>query len=163
MAYLLDANIFIQAQNLHYGFDFHPGFWDWLEKQHESGGLLSIKEVGNELTAFGDELSGWALARPDSFFAAPNEAVLAAAQEVSMWVTHQQYEPAAISHFLGVADFWLVAKALAEKHTIVTHEIASASVRKIKIPNVCLGVNVEYTAPHVMLRREHARFVCERN
>ena len=28
--YLLDANVFIQAKNLHYGFDFFPAFWDWL-------------------------------------------------------------------------------------------------------------------------------------
>ena len=26
--YLLDANGFIQAKNLHYGFDFCPAFWD---------------------------------------------------------------------------------------------------------------------------------------
>ncbi|MGL5809392.1 MAG: DUF4411 family protein [Nocardioides sp.] len=26
MAYLLDANVFIQAKNLHYGMDFAPGF-----------------------------------------------------------------------------------------------------------------------------------------
>jgi Domain of unknown function (DUF4411) len=26
MAYLLDANVFIQAKNLHYGFDFCPAF-----------------------------------------------------------------------------------------------------------------------------------------
>ena len=26
MAYLLDANIFIQARKLHYGFDFCPAF-----------------------------------------------------------------------------------------------------------------------------------------
>ncbi|ANT65111.1 hypothetical protein Ptc2401_01341 [Prosthecochloris sp. CIB 2401] len=27
MTYLLDANVFIQAKNLHYGFDFCPAFW----------------------------------------------------------------------------------------------------------------------------------------
>jgi hypothetical protein len=27
--YLLDTNVFIQARNLHYGFDFCPAFWDW--------------------------------------------------------------------------------------------------------------------------------------
>ena len=27
-AYLVDANVFIQAKNLHYGFDFCPAFWD---------------------------------------------------------------------------------------------------------------------------------------
>jgi hypothetical protein len=30
MAYLLDANVFIAAKNLHYGLDFCPAFWDWL-------------------------------------------------------------------------------------------------------------------------------------
>ncbi len=28
--FLLDTNIFIQAKNLHYGFDFCPAFWEWL-------------------------------------------------------------------------------------------------------------------------------------
>jgi len=27
MAYLLDANVFIQAKNLYYGLDFCPAFW----------------------------------------------------------------------------------------------------------------------------------------
>ena len=35
MAYLLDANVFIQAKNLQYGFDFCPAFWDWLEISYE--------------------------------------------------------------------------------------------------------------------------------
>lgn len=30
MPYLLDADVFISAKNLHYGFDFCPAFWDWL-------------------------------------------------------------------------------------------------------------------------------------
>lgn len=30
MSYLLDANVFIQAKNLHYGLDFCPAFWQWL-------------------------------------------------------------------------------------------------------------------------------------
>ena len=30
MTYLLDANVFIQAKNLHYGLDFCTAFWDWL-------------------------------------------------------------------------------------------------------------------------------------
>ncbi len=55
MAYLLDANVFIQAKNLQYGFDFCPGFWDWLEQTHAGGGLRSIRQVGDELAAGGDE------------------------------------------------------------------------------------------------------------
>ena len=30
MSYLLDANVFMSAKNLHYGLDFCPAFWDWL-------------------------------------------------------------------------------------------------------------------------------------
>lgn len=28
VSYLLNANVFIQAKNLHYGFDFCPAFWE---------------------------------------------------------------------------------------------------------------------------------------
>lgn len=45
MAYLLDANVFIQAKNLHYGFDFCPAFWDWLSAQHAQGLVFSISQV----------------------------------------------------------------------------------------------------------------------
>jgi hypothetical protein len=31
--HLLDANVFIQAKNLHYGLDFCPAFWDWLVRE----------------------------------------------------------------------------------------------------------------------------------
>lgn len=37
MRYLLDTNVFIQARNLHYGFDFCPAFWDWLDGQNAAG------------------------------------------------------------------------------------------------------------------------------
>jgi hypothetical protein len=39
MAYLLDADVFIRAKNLHYGLDFCPAFWDWLIKQNDGRGL----------------------------------------------------------------------------------------------------------------------------
>ena len=49
--YLLDTNVFIQAKNLHYGFDFCPAFWDWLVVQNEAGKVASIEKVGDELRA----------------------------------------------------------------------------------------------------------------
>lgn len=57
MAYLLDANIFIQAKNLHYGFDFCPAFWDWLIQKNQQGQLFSISRVGDELIAGNDTLA----------------------------------------------------------------------------------------------------------
>lgn len=45
MSYLLDANVFIQAKNLHYGFDFCPAFWDWLVQNNINGQVFSIDKV----------------------------------------------------------------------------------------------------------------------
>jgi len=49
MAYLLDANVFIQAKNLHYGFDFCPAFWDWIDDQTSAGSVHSIERIADEL------------------------------------------------------------------------------------------------------------------
>lgn len=159
MAYLLDANVFIQAKNLQYGFDFCPAFWDWVEQTHASGLLRSIRHVGDELSAGDDDLARWAEQRDDSFFPQPDATVLAAAPQISVWVLQQGYEPAAVNTFLQVADFWLIAAALAGRHVVVTHEVPSPSIRRIKIPNVCIGLGLEVVSPYQMLRREQARFV----
>lgn len=60
MACLLDANVFISAKNLHYGFDFCPAFWDWLVREHRAGKVFSIEKVRDELRAGQDELAQWA-------------------------------------------------------------------------------------------------------
>lgn len=159
MAYLLDANVFIQAKNLHYGLDFCPAFWDWLVERNAHQTVFSIEKVGDEIAAGQDELSDWAVARGAPFFLKPDPQILAALAEVSTWATSQDYHPAAVSTFLQVADYYLVAHALAHGHTVVTHEVPSVSVKKIKIPNVCIGLDVKCVTPYEMLRNEHARFV----
>ena len=159
MAYLLDANICIQAKNLQYGFDFCPAFWDWLVQNHAAGKVFSIQQVGDELQAGGDDLADWAAARGDAFFLPPDALVMPALPLVSAWATSQNYDPAAVNTFLQVADYWLMAFALAHGHTVVTHEVPANSLRKIKIPNACVGLNVRFMTPYQMLRTERARFV----
>ena len=57
MTYLLDANVFIQAKNLHYGIDFCPAFWDWLIEGNHAQKVFSIDKVAAEINAGGDELA----------------------------------------------------------------------------------------------------------
>ncbi len=57
MAYFLDANVFIMAKNLHYGFDFCPAFWNWLIVGNSEGKVFSIEKVESEVLAIADELS----------------------------------------------------------------------------------------------------------
>ena len=82
MAYLLDANVFIQAKNLHYGLDFCPAFWDWLIGHNTAGRVFSIEKVGDEVEAGGDELTTWAAQRGPSFFLKPDAAILPALRSV---------------------------------------------------------------------------------
>ncbi|GAB4479987.1 MAG: DUF4411 family protein [Anaerolineales bacterium] len=159
MAYLLDANVFIQAKNLHYGFDFCPAFWNWLDWANQQGMVFSIERVLDELIAGNDELAQWAQQRTDSLFLAPDAPVLAAFGTVSQWVNSQGYEPTAISTFFQIADYYLVAHALAHRFTVVTHEMPAATTKRVKIPNVCIGLSIRHITPYEMLRREGARFV----
>jgi Domain of unknown function (DUF4411) len=72
MPYLLDANILIQGKQLHYGFDFCPAFWDWLDASNATGSVFSIEKVRDELVAGNDDLSTWAQARGNTFFLPPD-------------------------------------------------------------------------------------------
>lgn len=157
--YLLDANIFIQAKNLHYGFDFCPAFWEWLETQNDTGKVVSVEEVGRELRAGTDELASWAKARGAAFFLRPDSKVLTDMGRVSTWANNKSYVTAAISTFLGVADCWIVAHALAHNYIVVTHEIPTNSIKKIKVPDACKELSVRCISPYEMLRKENARFV----
>jgi len=159
MAYLLDANVFIQAKNLYYGLDFCPAFWEWLIARNAAGLVFSIERVGDEIEAGADDLAKWAADRGPGFFVKPDAAMLPALGSVSAWATGQRYEPAAVNTFLQVADYYLVAQSLAHGHTVVTHEIASTSTKRIKIPDACIGLGIKCMTPFEMLRRERARFV----
>lgn len=162
MAYLLDANVFMQAKNLYYGLDFCPAFWDWLIASNAANRVFSIEKVGDEIDAGGDELAAWAAQLGAAFFLKPDTAMLPALAKVSDWATRQKYEPAAVSTFLQVADYYLVVHALAHGHTLVTHEIASNTTKKIKIPNACIGLGIKCMTPFEMLRHERARFILGR-
>ena len=159
MAYLLDANVFISAKNLHYGLDFCPAFWDWLADRNAAEDLFSIEKVGDEVQAVADELSEWAARLGEGFFLRPDATVFPSLATVSTWASGQGYEAAAVSTFLQVADYYLVSHAHAGEHTVVTHEVPSASTRKIKIPDACIGLGIKCMTPFEMLRTERARFV----
>ncbi len=159
MAYLLDTNVFIQAKNLHYGFDFCPAFWDWLVRENESLVVFSIEKVCDEIKAGDDELVDWVNARGAGFFVKPDPGVLQALGAVSNWAMSQDFDQAAVSTFLQVADYFLVAHALAKQYTVVTHEVAAASSKRIKIPNACIELEIKCITPWEMLRNERARFL----
>ncbi len=159
MAYLLDANVFIEAKNRYYGLDFCPAFWDWLRVENTGGHVFSIEKVGDELAAGADEVSTWAAPLGPGFFLPVEPAMLDSLRRVSAWATSQGYEPSAVATFLQAADYYLVGQALALGYAVVTQELPSPSLKRIKIPDACVGLGVRCVSPFEMLRNQRARFV----
>ena len=69
------------------------------------------------------------------------------------------FGPEYAATFLQVADYWLVAHALAHDCTVVTHEVPADTIYKVKIPNARIGLGLRCMNPYYMLRLERARFV----
>ena len=161
MVYLLDANVFMEAKNRHYGFDTVPGFWDWLDREHARGVVFSIQAVRKELLKKGDELADWAEGCADGFFLHPNRTTHEAVATVNHWVDAQpRFVEEARRRFRKGADPLLVAQALTSSSVVVTHEVSEPGSKvKAKLPDVCTGMKVEYMNPFQMLRAEKAVFV----
>jgi len=68
--YLIDANVFIQAKNFHYRFEFCKVFWEWLLDAHNAGIVFSIDKVRKELNQDkkDDSVRNWMDKLPDGFF-----------------------------------------------------------------------------------------------
>ncbi len=159
MVYLLDANVFIEAKNRYYGFDFCPAFWDWLIQKNDEQIVFSIEAVYKELTEGNDDLSTWAKSYKNTFFLSPDNSTLAQFTTVSTWAMSQDYQQTAINEFFSVGDYFLVSHALGNQMTVVIHERPSNSRKKIKIPNACQDLGVQFTNPFEMLRSQNANFV----
>lgn len=61
--------------------------------------------------------------------------------------------------FFHVADNDLLSHALAYKHVVVTHERSADLMKKIKIPNACIGLSIKCMTPYEILPKERASFV----
>jgi len=157
--YLLDSNVFIEAKNRYYGLDFCPAFWEWVIQQNDAGRVFSIEKVGDELAAGQDQLATWASGLGAKLFLPPTPAMLPSMSAVSLWVSGQGFLPSAVTDFLQGADYYLVAYAHANNHVVVTHELHSITVKRVKIPTVCIGMGVKFMNTFDMLRLEQARFV----
>lgn len=161
--YLLDANVFISANNNHYGMRLAPGFWSWLHDEHARLGLCSIGAVRDELLAQEDELSAWVSQVPRSFWIEERAADMPSLQSVAVWAVNKaaNYTQAARNDFLSAADYRLVALAHSWQATVVTHEVSAPEAKRIvKIPDACRPFNVKCRSPFVLF--EELGLVLER-
>jgi hypothetical protein len=156
MAYLLDADVFVQAHRMHYSFAVCPGFWRWIDDAHSRKLVFSIKQVQKELLVLEDELSKWVKQRKSLFLDSEDSKTYDSQGLLSTWAA-DHYAQYALTEFFGAADFRLVAFAHAFGHTVVTHEVYQVCNR-VKIPNACKAMDVPCITTFQMLQTEGARF-----
>lgn len=160
--YLLDSNVFIQANRQYYAFDLCPGFWKCLVSKATPGQLQSIDRVKAELKHGHDDLWDWAESEvPATFFAPSGDSdVINHYTKIMIWVQGQaQFTPEAKAEFARVADGWLIAYAMAKARVLVTHEAYNPNIRKkVPMPNICKEFGVPYLDTFAMLRQLDAKF-----
>ena len=149
--YLIDANVFIQAKNFHYRFEFCQGFWQWLNEAHHAGLVFSIDKVRQEINDGdeNDQVRLWANDLPESFFIADTHdiAVMQAYRQVMQWnVSNNHYRQQAKDEFarFDKADAFLIATAKAHDFVVVTHEASKPeSKKRVLIPDAGNEFNVK--------------------
>ena len=138
--YLLDSNVFIQAKNLHYRFEFCQAFWDLLIELNNQGKVFSISKVKKELERGNDSLTDWIINLPDNFWLDENTHIAEYADVIN-WSSGQNFTQKAMEDFAEYsrADAWLVSTAKAMTDTVIVTQEAhiDPNIKKaIKIPNV---------------------------
>ena len=155
--YLLDTNIFITAK-IQLPMDIYPSFWKALAQCAQNGNFRSIKKVELEIKRGNDVLVDWIDNNlPKDFFISENSSTIASLATVTGWtMSNGVYSPAAKNEFASVADSWLVAEAISQSSIVITHETPDPRcVRRVKIPDVCNAVGVQYCDLNDAFRELH--------
>lgn len=152
---LPDSNIFIESSRQHYPFDygeFHA-FWQWLEQLNDSGSIIMLDVVFNELTTTRrndskskpDFLETWVMATFTNPVSHKTDEIGEAYSEILDYLntcglysqdSFRQWTPE------DKADPWLIAAAMTTGATIVTNEVPAhpsrqqQMKREPKIPDV---------------------------
>ena len=149
----IDSDILMRAKNEAYAFDIAPGFWEIIKRNASAGKLACPTLVYDEIARGGDELTSWANAeRKTKLFVEPNRDTQALAKDLANYI-EKNFEPPQAAFFLKGADIWVIAAALNDQGTVVTHEVlVGPESKRVKIPNICSKFGVKYMDCYEMLR-----------
>ena len=158
--YIIDSNFFIQAHRASYPLDIAFSFWNKVKQLAAEGKIISIDKVKNEIYDKNDALEEWCKSNlPEDFFKDSSQ-IMEAYSAVCVWAISKSdhYMPNALNEFLNAdeADAFIVAYALADPNNrvLVTHEISQPNRKnKIKIPEACSALNVQFVNTMDMFRR----------
>lgn len=163
--YVADSNFFIQAHRDYYPLDVVTGFWKQIKELADSGRMIIIDKVKDEIYRKEDEVAFWCRDNlAETFFTAGSSAH-SEYKRVCAWAESRSdhYLRKAIDDFLDNrrADAFLIAFTLAdrENRVLVTQEVSNPDCKnKIKIPEPCNHFGVNYVNTMEMFRQLRLTF-----
>lgn len=159
--YCLDANVLIQAWQKYYSPIFCPEYWDILNELGIQERIFIPEIVQEEITRTEDDLSKW-LKESKIPVRKISEQVTKCLQSIySKNPRHKQLVDNTRNRSL--ADPWLIAHAINENATVVTKENkeTAANSKRIKIPNVCENMGVNWIDDFQFIKEIGINFNCK--
>ncbi len=155
--FILDTSCLTQAFRFYYPFDIAPSFWNFLKEGLLSNQFIIIDKVHTEICRGNDDLKIWLNTEIQTSAIFQCDAVTFGHYGLIMqWANnHNQYNYNAKSDFSEFenADPFVVASAISNSADVVSQEVsAPASVKNIKLPDVCTQFNVRHFDTFSFLR-----------
>lgn len=162
ITYCLDSNVLIQAWQKYYSPIYCPSYWEVLNELGAEEKIFIPSMVYDEIVRTDDDLSEW--------LKSSNISVKPITSEVTQILT--SIYAADVSHkYLvdnkkgrSLADPWVIAHAIKENAVVVTKEekVTAIHSKKIKIPNVCDNMGVDWITDYKMVEQLGLKFSCIR-
>lgn len=160
--FLIDSNSFMTPYRQYYAFDLVPTYWDELSKKTDTGRLILLDMVKDEINKGQDDLATW-ITKKNGFVICNHVTpeVISKYQEVLQYVqTCGLYKEDALQAWAPgyIADPWLIAAAAVNGYTIITAEVSSGGLspktpnRNAKIPDVAKAFGVKTNNLYYMMR-----------
>jgi len=136
MIYIFDCNSLSNILN-HYYQDRFPSFWDKFDAMVEAVSIISVREVGNELSEkFAEEKIERLKKQNENFFRSPTPEELSFITEIySIKHFQQNLDKKRILKGGYFADPFIIAAAKVTNGTVVSEEEIKPNAARI--PNIC--------------------------
>ncbi|MDE0243248.1 MAG: DUF4411 family protein [Candidatus Kaiserbacteria bacterium] len=134
--YCFDTNCFIEPWNKFYSYTSHASYWDdIILPEIQGGNIIILDEVYNELKQKDDDILAWLKKHKVKDNNVVETTVDHARHVQSLLDTYPRLTDS--SRGRSVADPFLIAYAKENNIPIVTLEVASGTMGKPRIPDVC--------------------------
>lgn len=159
--YCLDANVLIQAWQKYYSPNLCPTYWDILDAFGKRDIIFLPELVFEEITRTEDDLSKW-LKQSSIPVRKIDERVTNCLQNIYSTNPNHKFL-VDNTKYRSLADPWVIAHAMNESAVVVTKEekITAVNPKKIKIPNVCDNMKVDWIDDFKLANDLELKFTCE--